>query len=59
MSQTENEKLKKCGFRNSYYSTYKQGRRRGEMILIPNSTIFICEKEIKDKERRYVLVKGN
>lgn len=58
LSQTEHEKLKKFGFRNSYYSTYKQGRRRGVMTLIPNSTIFVCEKEIKDKEGRYVLVKG-
>ena len=52
------EKLKTFGFRQSYYSTNKQGRRRGVMILIPNSTIFVCEKEIKDKEGRYVLVKG-
>ncbi len=28
------------------------------MILIPNSTLFVCEKEILDEEGRYVLVKG-
>lgn len=58
LSQTEHEKFKKIGFMNSYYSTYKQGRRSGVMILIPNSPIFVCEKEIQDKEGRFVLVIG-
>ena len=28
------------------------------MILIPNSTTFVSEKVFKDKEGRYVIVKG-
>lgn len=58
LSQTEHEKFKKMGFRNSYYSSYKQGHKRGVIILISNSTKFLCEKEIQDKEGRYVIVKG-
>jgi exonuclease III len=58
LCQTEHEKFKKLGYKNSYYSTYKQSRKRGVMILIPNSTTFVSEKVIKDEEGRYVIVKG-
>lgn len=54
----EHEKLKKLGFKNSFYSSYKQGRKRGVAILISNSTKFNFEKEIKEKEGRYIIVKG-
>ena len=58
LCQAEHEKFKKLGYKNSYYSTYKQSRKRGVMILIPNSTTFVSEKVFKDKEGRYVIVKG-
>mgnify|MGYP001175078505 FL=1 len=58
LSQEEHEKLKKFGFRNTYYSTCKQSNKRGVAILIQNSTKFECLKEIKDTEGQYIIVKG-
>lgn len=59
LSQQEHEKLKKFGFRNTYYSSFKKGHRRGVAILIPlNSVCFEFCKEISDKEGRYILVRG-
>lgn len=45
------------GFRNTYYSSYKRGRKRGVAILISNSTDFEFISEIKDKEGRFIIVK--
>lgn len=58
LSQLENEKLKSFGYRNTFYSTFKGGRKRGVSILIPNSINFELTKEIKDKEGRYIMVIG-
>lgn len=58
LSPSENEKLKKLGFQNTYYSSHKSGRRRGVAILISNAVNFEFKSEIKDKEGRYILVKG-
>lgn len=55
---TEHEKLKKLGFRNAFFSSYKNGKKRGVAILISNSLNFECVSEIKDKDGRFVLVKG-
>lgn len=52
------EKLKRYGYRNLYYSSYKEGSRQGVIILISNTTQFDYEKELKDKEGRYIIVKG-
>lgn len=46
------------GFRNTYYSSHKSGRRMGVAILIPNAVNFEFISEVKDKEGRFVLVKG-
>uniref|UniRef100_A0A673CDH9 Endonuclease/exonuclease/phosphatase domain-containing protein n=1 Tax=Sphaeramia orbicularis TaxID=375764 RepID=A0A673CDH9_9TELE len=59
LSKAEHEKLQKCGYRNSYDSLDKQGNRRGVIILISILTKLLYEKEIQDKEGRYVIVKGN
>lgn len=58
LTQPEHDKLKKCGYRNSYHSTFKGGCKRGVAILITNATQFDCEKECKDKEGRYIIIKG-
>ena len=58
MIREEHEKLKRFGYRNSYFSSFKGGRRRGVIILISNSVMFDMEKEIKDKEGRYIMVVG-
>ena len=58
MSGDEHEKLKKLGFRNTFFSSYRNGRKRGVGILISNSTPFEFISEIRDKESRFVLVKG-
>ncbi|CAI5636845.1 unnamed protein product [Oreochromis niloticus] len=58
LSQEEHDKLKKFGYRNSYYSTCKKSRKRGVAILIKNSVNFECSKEIRDSEGRYIIVRG-
>lgn len=58
LQSPEHEKLKKMGFRNTFYSSYKRGRKRGVAILISNSLNFEFISEIKDKEGRFILVKG-
>lgn len=58
MSVLEHEKLKKLGFRNTFFPSCKNGERRGVCILISNSTPFEYISEIKDREGKFVLVKG-
>lgn len=58
LSKIEHEKLRKFGFKNSFYSSHTNSRKRGVAILITNSLKFQSHKEIKDKEGRYVIVKG-
>lgn len=58
LSKTEHEKLKKFGFKNTYYSSNLNTRKRGVAILISNQIKFECQKEIKDKEGRYIIVRG-
>ena len=58
MIRTEHEKLKKMGFRNTFFSSYTNGNARGVAILISNKVIFQLSAQIVDKEGRYVLVKG-
>lgn len=58
MVREEHEKLKKLGFRNTFYSSYAKGRARGVAILISNNVAFQSSAQINDKEGRFVLVKG-
>lgn len=58
MSKIEHEKLKKFGFRKTYYNSYSNSRQRGLAILISNSTPFELIREIKDKEGTYIMVIG-
>lgn len=58
LSIDKHEKLKNWGFRNTFYSSCKAGKKRGVAILIPNSICFEPVSEIKDKAGRYILVKG-
>ena len=58
LSKEEHEKLKKFGYRKTYYSTCRQSRKRGVAIMIQNTVNFECLKEINDDEGRYVIVKG-
>ena len=58
LSGAEHEKLKKMGFRNSFFSSYKKGKRRGVVILISNAVKFELISQINDREGRFVLVKG-
>lgn len=57
LTDSEHEKLKKFGYRNTYFSSFKQGRG-GVAILISNSVNFEYISESRDKEGRYVLIKG-
>lgn len=56
--QTEHEKLRKLGFKNTFYSSYTKGHARGVAILISNKVTFQVSSQIADKEGRYILVKG-
>lgn len=58
LSKVEHEKFKKMGFRNSFFSSDRTGKKRGVVILIPNSVHFELISEHKDREGRFVLVKG-
>ena len=59
LSNKEHEKLKRFGFKNTFYSSYnKQSNRRGVAILVANTTKFELTKEICDKDGRYILIKG-
>lgn len=57
LSVQEHEKLKRYGYNNTFYSSFKQGRR-GVATLIGNSVKFEINKEIYDREGRYVVIKG-
>lgn len=58
MVKTEHEKLKKMGFKNTFFSSYTNGNARGVAILIANKVDFQLSKQIVDKEGRFVLVRG-
>ena len=47
------------GFRKSYFSSHTNTRQRGVAILISNSIDFECREEIRDKEGRYIIIKGS
>ena len=58
LCKSEHEKLKKFGYKNAYYSSHTNPRKRGVVILFSNQIKFECHKEIKDKEGRYIIIKG-
>ncbi len=58
LSDIEHEKLRKMGFRNTFFSSFRKGKRRGVAILISNAVKFELISQINDKEGRFVLVKG-
>lgn len=58
MSNLEHEKLRKFGSSNTYYSSCKNSRKRGVVIMISNSLNFELIKEKRDDEGRYVIIKG-
>ena len=59
LSQQEHDKLKRFGFKNTYYNYLVQSHGRGIAILIANTLKFIVIKEIKENEGRYInIVKG-
>lgn len=58
VTSQEHEKIKKMGFRHTYYSSFKTGRKRGVAILMSNSVHFELISEAKAKEGRFIMVKG-
>lgn len=58
LSQQEHDKLRKFGFKNTFFSSFKKGPKRGVAVLISTSVNFEVIKETGDKEGRYVIVKG-
>lgn len=57
LTNEESEKLKKFGFRTAY-SCFKKKGKRGVSILISNSLNFDSMTTIKDKEGRFIIMKG-
>lgn len=57
LSQLDHEKLRKWKF-SQYSSSCTQGSKRGVVIIISSRLNFECIKDIRDKEGRFVLVKG-
>lgn len=50
------EKLKRMGFSQVYYSSCKLGQKRGVAILLSHRVKFEKNSEIRDKEGRYSFV---
>lgn len=58
LSPQEHDKLKKFGYRKICYSSHTHSHKRGVAILISNCFQFEILKEVREKEGRYVIVKG-
>lgn len=58
LTDKEHVKLKRMGFTNLFFSSYKSGHRRGVAILISSKLNFEKVSEMGDKEGRFILVKG-
>lgn len=58
MSNFEHNKLRKFGYSNTYYSSCKNSRKRGVVIMISNALNFELIKEKKDDEGRFIIIKG-
>lgn len=54
----EHEKLRKLGFKNTYYSSLQKSSSRGVAIWLSNRLNFQFSSQITDKEVCYLLVKG-
>lgn len=58
LNETEHIKLGRLGFKYVYSSSHRSGNKRGVAILIIRSLAYEHIMERKDREGRYVLVKG-
>uniref|UniRef100_A0AAX7TZQ2 exodeoxyribonuclease III n=1 Tax=Astatotilapia calliptera TaxID=8154 RepID=A0AAX7TZQ2_ASTCA len=58
LNNNEHEKLRRMGFTNMFSSAYESGRRRGVVILISRALNFEKSFELKDKDGRFILVRG-
>ena len=58
LNYMEHAKLKKIGFKNTFHSSYKKGKRRGVAILVSDRVNFQLVSKFCDSESRYVFVKG-
>lgn len=57
MSNPEHKKLIKFGYSNIYYSSYKNSRKTGVVIMMSNSLNFELIKEKRDDEGRYIIIR--
>lgn len=58
LSAIEHNKLCKMGFKNVFYSSYVKKHSRGVAILLSDKVHFQLSSQIRNKEGRYILVKG-
>lgn len=58
LKEAEHTRLKRMGFKYQFGSSYTAGHRRGVAILISSRISFELTFEKKDKEGRYILIRG-
>lgn len=58
LNDKEHEKLRRMGFKTIFFSSYKNNHKRGLVILISNTIGFEQTFEHKEKEGRFILVRG-
>lgn len=58
LNDVEHEKLRKMGFINIFFSSYKSKHKRGVAVLLSNKVTFEQTYVQKDKEGRFILIKG-
>lgn len=58
LSQLEHNKLNRMGFKFVFSSAHTSGRRRGVAILISKKISYEHASEIKDKDGRFILIRG-
>lgn len=59
LTEIEHQKLKREWVDQVYSSSYGRYKKRGVAILFNKSIFFHCEKVLKDKEGRYLMVIGS
>lgn len=58
LNDVEHRKLRRDWVAQIFYAFCSNSRKRGVSILISQSISFAFQREVKDKEGRYILIKG-
>ncbi len=58
LNVTEHNKLNRMGFKYIFSASFGSGHRRGVAVLISNKITYDHLAEIKDREGRYIMIRG-